>query len=101
MSPMSGSVGLPTDGRPSPSPGEDLHGVPVRVVEVDPAAAPTVVDLPGTATHGLGIEGRARGTDAVEAQIELVFGDQEGVVLRLRVRVPHVVERDSVGQLDR
>ena len=70
--------------------GDDLHGVPGRIQEVQPAPAVVVVDLARLLPVRIGVEG-LRLLDRLERRVELFLGDEEGVVLhvtRVGVRSP-------------
>ena len=62
--------------------GNDFHQVPVRVVEIDAAAAVAMVDFAGTLTPRRRVVLDAAGADARQRRIELRLADEEREVLR-------------------
>jgi hypothetical protein len=77
--------------------------VPVRVVEVQPATAVIVVDLPGRVVSRVGVELDPGLLDSPEDGIELILGHQERIVLwgdPLRVAI-HEIQGHAVTGLDR
>src|SRR4029077_2616034 len=77
--------------------GQDLEQVPVRILEVQAAAAVAPVDLPALAAAGVGPVVDPAVADAAEDRVELLLADQERVVLRRDGLVRHVeVEGDVV-----
>src|SRR3954452_22658939 len=73
----------------------------VRVVEIDPAAAVTVVDFARPLAARGGIVPDAARTDARQRRIELRFADEEGVMLRPEILAIGEIERHAVGGADR
>ena len=80
---------------------EDLQDVPVGVVPVEPATAVLVVDLAGLPVERVGPVRQAALLDAAVDGVELLLGDQERIVLRVRLALGvGDVEGDVVGDLD-
>src|SRR5262245_52952990 len=80
---------------------QKLEQVAVGILEVHAAPAVIVVDLAAPGLAGVGPVVELSGADAAEDVVEVVLGDQEGVVLRGDVVVALVeIERDVVVDLD-
>src|SRR3954451_16715804 len=78
-----------------------LHQVTVRGVEVDPAAAITVIDLARTLAARGGVMADVTGPYARQRRVELRLADEERKVLRPEV-LPFVkIEGDAVGRAHR
>src|SRR5271166_745221 len=81
--------------------GDQLEQVPVRVVEIDAAAAIEVVDLTGPLAPEIRIVLDAGGADTGKGGVELGFADEEGVVLGAEALCVGKIEGDPVACLDR
>jgi hypothetical protein len=83
--------------------GDDLHAVAGRVQEVQAAAAVVVVDLARLLHVRVGVVRDPGLPDPLERRVELVVGDEEGVVLRgdRLGRDAGEVQRDAVAGGDR
>lgn len=75
-----------------------LHVVTGRIFEVE--AAPVVVDCVHLLVPGVSPIRETALADASEDGVELLLGDQEGVVMTLWSSTVVVVETDAVGRLD-
>src|SRR5215467_11809180 len=90
-------AGLPSHARPPRFPGsvsmtaigagDDFEQMPVRVFEIDAAAAVVVVDLSRVLLERIRPVLEASLADAPEHAVEIVLPDEEGVVLRSDVAV--------------
>src|SRR5690606_14288450 len=69
------------DGAAAVRPRDDLEVVAVRIVEVEPAASVVAVDLARPRVHRIGPVFETALADPREDLVELVFADEERVVL--------------------
>src|SRR5271166_1164937 len=81
--------------------GDQLEQMPVRVVEIDAAAAIEVVDLAGPLASEIRVMLDAGGADTGECGVEFGVANQKGVVLRAKALGVGKIEGDSVARLDR
>src|SRR5207244_4830143 len=88
--------------RASIGPGDDLHQVAARVLEVDAAAAEVAVDLARLLLSGVSPVLEAALADAAEDLVELLLAHEEGVVLHLDLHAVGVEEGEGhlVAELD-
>src|SRR5262245_26631736 len=75
---------------------EHLEYVAVRISEIKPASATTVIDLHVVEGAGSAAINNALGTDSVEDAVKLRFIDFEGVVVTLEIRVVVEIEGQRV-----
>src|SRR5215831_17762996 len=75
---------------------EHLQHVAVRISEIKPASATTVIDLHIVKGAGSAAISNALGADSVEDAVKLRFIDFEGVVVTLEVRVIVEIQRQRV-----
>ena len=75
---------------------EHLEHVAVRISEVKPASATTVIDLHIVEGAGSAAISNALGADSVEDAVKLRFIDFEGVVVALEIRVVVEIEGQRV-----
>src|SRR6476646_3853527 len=81
-------------------PGDDLQGVPVRIVPVHAPAPVVRVDRVRPAMARVGPVAQAALLDAAEDLVELSFADEEGVVRRNRLAViVGEVQAHAIGRL--
>src|SRR3546814_20670852 len=74
-------------------PGDDLEEMPVRILEIEAAAAVVAIDLSRLRLPGIGPVGKLPVADPTEYPVEFGFADQEGVVLWRHFALGiHVVE---------
>ena len=75
--------------------------MPVRVVEIDAAAAVALIDLARPLATGRRVVPDAAGADARERRVELRLADEERIVLRPEILAIGEIERDAVRGADR
>src|SRR5262249_43423599 len=75
---------------------EHFEHVAVRIPEIKPASATTVIDLHVVEGAGSAAISNALGADAVEDAVKLHFVDFEGVVVTLELRVIVEIEGQRV-----
>jgi hypothetical protein len=82
-------------------PGNYLHQMTVRVIEIDSAATMQMIDLAGLGAPRIGVIADALSADTGERRVELGVADKEGVMSRPELFTRIKIEGNTVRNPDR
>ena len=81
--------------------GDQLHQMPIRIVEIDASATIKMIDLPRLFAAEICVMLDTGSADTGERRVKLLFADQEGEVPLVEVRRVGKIEGYPVVGLDR